>query len=74
MAKTTIILTLTNNKVFEVNGPLDNPSDRKLMIEMLEKAIDVCKNYKEGLIHIADGIRYTELDKTKINHLAKINI
>ena len=42
MAKTTIILTLTDNKFFEVNGPLDNPSDRKLMIEMFEKAIDVC--------------------------------
>ena len=74
MIRTTIILTLTGNKIFEVNGPLDNPKDRKLMIEMLEKAIDVCKNYKGGLIQIADGARYTELDKTKINHLAKINI
>jgi len=74
MAKTTIILTLTNDKLFEVNGPLDNPTDRKLMVEMLEKAIDVCKNYKGGLIQIADGARYTELDKSKINHLAKIKI
>ena len=72
--KTTIILTLTDNKFFEVNGPLDNPTDRKLMIEMLEKAIDVCKNYKGGLIQIADGARYTELDKSKVNHLAKLNI
>ena len=72
--KTTIILTLVDNKVFEVNGPLDNPADRKLMIEMLEKAIDVCKNYKGGLIHLADGARYTELDKTKINHVAKIKV
>jgi hypothetical protein len=74
MTKTTIILTLTDNKIFEVNGPLDNSTDRKLMIEMLEKAIDVCKNYKGGLIQIANGARYTELDKTKINHLAKIKI
>lgn len=74
MAKTTVILTLTDNKFFEVNGPLDNPDDRKLMIEMLEKAIDVCKNYKGGLIQIADGARYTELDKSKVNHLAKLNI
>jgi hypothetical protein len=74
MARTTIILTLTDNKLFEVNGPLDNPADRKLMIEMLEKAIDVCKNYKGGLIHIADGARYTELDKNKVNHLVKIKI
>jgi hypothetical protein len=74
MTKTTIILTLTDNKVFEVNGPLDNPVDRKLMIEMLKKAIDVCKHYKGGLIHLADGARYTELDKSKVNHLAKINI
>jgi len=72
--KTTIILTLTDNKFFEVNGPLDNPTDRKLMIEILEKAIDVCKNYKGGLIQIADGARYTELDKSKVNHLAKLNI
>jgi hypothetical protein len=74
MAKTTIILTLTDNKLFEVNGPLDNPTDRKLMIEMLQKAIDVCKNYKGGLISLPDGARYTELDKTKVNHLAKIKI
>jgi hypothetical protein len=71
---TTIILTLKDNKFFEVNGPLDNPVDRKLMIEMLEKAIDVCKNYKGGLIQIADGARYTELDKSKVNHLAKLKI
>jgi hypothetical protein len=74
MAKTTIILTLTDNKVFEVNGPLDNPTDRKLMIEMLQKAIDVCKNYKGGLIQIVDGARITEMDRSKINHLAKIKI
>jgi hypothetical protein len=74
MAKTTIILTLTDNKFFEVNGPLDNPSDRKLMIEMFEKAIDVCKNYKGGLIHIANGARYTEMDHTKVNHLARIKV
>lgn len=74
MAKTTIILELVDNKYFNVNGPLDNPADRKLMIEMLQKAIDVCKNYKGGLIQIADGARYTELDKTKVNHLAKLKI
>jgi hypothetical protein len=74
MTKTTIILELIDNKIFNVNGPLDKPADRKLMIEMLEKAIDICKNYKGGLIQIADGARYTELDKTKINHLAKIKI
>jgi hypothetical protein len=74
MAKTTIILTLIDNKFFEVNGPLDNPVDRKLMIEMFQKGIDVCKNYKGGLIQIADGARYTELDKSKVNHLAKINL
>ena len=74
MAKTTIILTLTDYKFFEVNGPLDNPSDRKLMIEMFEKAIDVCKNYKGGLIHIANGARYTEMDHTKVNHLARIKV
>jgi hypothetical protein len=74
MAKTTIILTLSDNQLFEVNGPLDNPADRKLMVEMLEKAIDVCKNYKGGLIQLPDGARYTELDKTKVNHLAKIRV
>ena len=74
MSKTTIILTLIDNNLFEVNGPLDNPSDRKLMVEMLEKAIDVCKNYKGGLIQIADGARYTELDHSKVNHLAKIKV
>jgi hypothetical protein len=74
MAKTTIILTLTDNKFFEVNGPLDNPMDRKLMIEMLQKGIDVCKNYKGGLIHIANGARYTEMDQTKVNHLARIKV
>jgi hypothetical protein len=74
MAKTVIILTLTDNKYFDVNGPLDNPSDRKLMIEMLQKAIDVCKNYKGGTLLIADGALYTELDKTKINQRAHLKI
>jgi hypothetical protein len=74
MSKTVIVLELVDNKYFNVNGPLDNPEDRKLMIEMFEKAIDVCKNYKGGTLLLANNAIYTELDKTKINQRAKIKI
>ena len=75
--KTVVILKLDYSRtppLFEVNGPLDNPADRKIMIEMFEMAINVCKNYKGGTMIIADGARYVEMDKTKVNHSAIIKM
>jgi len=74
MSKVVIVVELVDNKVLNVSGPLENPNDRQLMIEMLEKAIDVCKNYKGAGLLIANNSLFTDLAKNKTNHQSKVKV
>ena len=68
MSKITVIITLVDNKVLEVNGPFE--TDRQLMVQMLEEAVKVTKYHAGGKILLADNAMVTGLATNKINHRA----
>ena len=68
MEKITVIITLTDKKVLEVNGPFE--TDRQLMVEMLEEAVKVTKYHAGGKILLADNAMVTGLASNNINHRA----
>jgi hypothetical protein len=75
MKKTVIIIELDEIKgELKVSAPLDNPSDRKFSIEILEAAINVCKNYKGAGLLIANNALVTLMSEEKINHQTKVKV
>ncbi len=70
--KTVIIVELIDNKQLNVSGPLEDPADRILMVEMLEKAIDVCRHYKGSGLLIANNALITDMAQNKINHQSRV--